>query len=186
MTRRAVERPGFLGRERDARFAAYDARYGSGRWTLNWVVRFPDGHEESFEFEEACRTWYEEAYFQHLKDRAEDLDFVCSFGECIDHAPSNVGSGCEYGIQEGSATHIQDIAVRNVLRRLGRRFDGPPDRLLVIRGRRSEGGRFGPGLVPFHRPELITRPSLRPSWAREGSVEDFWQSNKWLHVQEGG
>jgi hypothetical protein len=173
-------RPGYFGRSRDAKVAALDATLGKGLWRLAWVLP----GEEGCDFAEACKRFYEESYYLHLKDKPAELDFICTFGECIDNAPTNVRSGLDYTKQESYSTHIQDIAVRNVLQRVGRKFEGPPGKLLVIRSADSEGFRFGPGNVPFARPDLITQPSLCPKWANEGSVEDAWQSLKWIQIRK--
>lgn len=170
-------RPGYFGRRRDEKVAALDEAHGKGKWRLAWVAG-----ELALDFAEACFRFYEESYFLHLKNRPTDLQFICSFGECIDNAPTNVLSGCDYTKQEAFSTHIQDIAVRNVLRRLGLKFEGPPEKILVIRSQDSNGFKYGPGNVPFMTPGLIQQPSLCPRWAEEGTVEDFWQSNKWCQV----
>lgn len=173
-----IGRPGFFGRRRDALIRGFNESYGAGNWRLVWT----DGQRE-LEFLDACREFYEEAYFRHLSQRPDDVDFICSFGECIDNAPTNVSCGCDYSIQEAFSTHIQDIAVRNVLRRLGRSFSGPADSILVIRTPKDNGHKFGPGLIPYHEPKAIIQPSLAPWWAGKNSVEDFWQSNKVLQVR---
>lgn len=174
-----VERPGYFGRRRDEKIANLNTQYGKGNWKLAWV------DDKLLEFEEACMMRYEESYYQFLKKRKDDVDFICSFGECIDNAMTNIESGVDYTKQEAFSTHIQDIAVRNVLVRLNRWFTGPKDKILVIRSADSEGYRFGPGNVPHFAPEDITQPSLRPKWAKPGSVEDFWQSNKWIIKKKG-
>jgi len=183
---RNVMRPGYFGRRRDLKHAQFDQQYGAGNWRLAWVVT---GNAVSgpaadvvFPFVRACKQFYEESYYVHLKDRPDAIDFICEFTECMDNAPTNVHSGCDYAAQEAYSTHIQDIAVRNVLARLGRSFTGKRTELLVIRSSDSNGYRFGPGNVPFYLPEWITRPSLCPTWASARSVEDFWQSNKWLQI----
>ncbi len=175
-----LQRPGYFGRRRDQKIAEYNARYGDGNWRLVWLV----GEDWVCDFAEACKVHYEESYYRHLRDATAQLDFICSFGECIDNAPTNVESGLDYTKQESFSTHIQDIAVRNVLAKLGRKFEGPKDKILVIRSADSDGYRFGPGNVPFFNPNFITRPSLAPKWANPWSVEDFWQSNKWLQVKK--
>ena len=196
-------RPGYFGRQRDAKVFALDSTLGKGNWRLAWVApesvelealmayryaatppaQLPYSRDPlSFEFAEACVIFYEESYFRHLESKPEELDFICSFAECIDNAPTNVKSGLDYTKQEAFSTHIQDIAVRNVLRRLGRKFEGPEGKLLIIRSADSEGFRFGPGNVPFFDSKLITQPSKCPKWAGVGSVEDFWQSNKWVQT----
>jgi len=180
---RNVERPGYFGRRRDLRVAQFDAQYGAGNWRLAWIVSaFGDNPSVTLSFVQACKAVYEESYYQYLKNRPDDVDFICEFTECIDNAPTNVHSGLDYTIQEAFSTHIQDIAVRNVLAKLGRTFTGKRTELLVIRSADSNGYKFGPGNIPLYRPEIITRPSLCPAWANKGSTEDFWQSNKWLQV----
>lgn len=170
-------RPGYFGRRRDEKIAALNAEHGAGNWRLAW--KWGLGGRGFFC---ACREFYEESYFAFFLLRPDEVDFVCSFGEVIDCAPSNVSSGLDYARQESYATHIQDIAVRSVLRRLGRWFEGPTDSLLTIRGPESNGARFNPGRIPFAWPNMILAPSLAPKWADPGSVEDFWQSNKILQV----
>jgi hypothetical protein len=170
-------RPGYFGRKRDKIVNEYNSLYGKEGWRLRWVAA-----TIAFTFEEACVQFYEKSYYNFLKDKPEELDFICSHGECIDNAPTNVQSGLDYTKQESYSTHIQDIAVRNVLTGLGRKFLGPPDKILVIRSADSNGYKFGPGNIPCFDQSVITQPSLCPTWAGRGSVEDFWQSNKWVQV----
>lgn len=135
-------------------------------------------------FVEACILYYESSYLKHFQEHPEDVDFACSFGECIDNAMTNIQSGRHYIKQEAYSTHIQDIAVRNVLYSMRRKFEGPADKILTIRSSDSNGYRFGPGNIDFFHPEWIEQPSLCPLWAQAGSVEDFWQSNKWILVKD--
>lgn len=171
-------RPGYFGRRRDQIVWTLNNAHGKDGWRLAWVVG-----EKSYTFEEACVQFYEKSYFEFFKNRPDDLKFLCSFGECIDNAPTNVQSGLDYTKQESSSTHIQDIAVRNMMAGLGLRFEGAKDNILVIRSIDSNGYRFGPGNVPLFDPSLITQPSEVPKWANPGSVEDFWQSNKWIQLK---
>jgi len=173
----SIERPGYFGRKKDEKIAALDMLHGKGQWRLAWSIGGP-----TFDFFNACRYFYEEAYFQWLAVRPQEVDLICQYGECYDNEPENVHSGLDYMIQRAYSTHIQDIAVRNVLRRLGRWFQNANGKLLQIRSRDSEGFRFGPGNIAFHVPQSIIQPSLCPKWAEIGSVEDFWQSNKMLQV----
>ena len=176
-----VGRPGYFGRRRDEKVAGYDAKYGKGNWRLAW--RRADSRE-GMAFVEACVHFYEKSYLDYLSKRPDDIDFICSFGECIDNALSNIQSGTYYGNQESYSTHIQDIAIRNVLAHLGRKFEGPPTQILIIRSSDTNGFRFGPGNIPFFDRDMILEPSLCPSWAKRGSVEDFWQSNKFLERKQ--
>jgi len=100
---------------------------------------------------------------------------VQTAADVFDHEADKVASGLDYDAQAGGLTHLQDVAVRRSLLRLGRWFSG--DRLLQIRGLRSEAYTLNPGIVPFHFPEAIRRPELA-GWWMSGSIESFWQSNK--------
>lgn len=169
-----VFRPGALGRNRDAKILAWDQLFGKGRWRLayRWADRM-------LSYDDALQL-YEDAYLAHLQSQPNLVEWICATASDVyDNAESNVDSGLDYRIQETGATHLQDIAVRRSLMRLGRWFRGR--KLLEIRGRQSEGGNLYPGAVPFHRPELILQPEIW-SWWDPLSVESFWQSNKILEV----
>jgi len=174
-------RPGYFGRRRDEKIAHLNEKYGVGGWNLQWMIY--DDNPSGWDFLGACKYFYEESYYQHLKDRPDLLSWLSTFSECYDNAETNIKSGCDYTKQEAFSTHIQDIAVRNAMRRLNVEFDPRSGQLLQIRSKDSQGWKIGPGNVPFFKPELITQPSLCPSWANKGSVEDFWQSNKWVVVK---
>lgn len=174
-------RPGYFGKRRDLIVADLNKKYGMTGWTLVWSLgEYPD-----LQFVDACKEYYQKSYTQWFWDKPEELAFICeNYGECIDNALTNTQSGLDYAVQEAFSTHIQDIALRNVLDFYGRKFEGPADKILVIRSADSEGFKYGPGNVPFYAPNLIKSPSMCPKWANKGSVEDFWQSNKWLAVRE--
>ncbi len=167
-----VCRPGYVGHRGAAAAADHDACLGQGRWTIAYLWR--DGVISRA----AALSLYEDAYFHFLGGRRDVLDWLCATAsEIYDTAPSNVDSGLDYHAQEGGPTHLQDIAIRRALQRLGRALAG--DHLVQIRGRQSEGYRLNPGEVPFHDSDGIIKPAL-PGWWRSGSIEDFWQSNKVL------
>lgn len=174
-------RPGFFGRRRDQIINELNRNHGEGNWELRWCTpAFPEGTN----FVESCIIHYEFSYLQWFRDHMDELQYIAeNYAECIDNAPTNVESGCDYTKQEAFSTHIQDIAVRNVMRFFSLKFKGPDDKILVIRSADSEGYRFGPGNIPFHDPLKIEQPSKCPKWAHPGSVEDFWQSNKWVMVK---
>ena len=173
-------RPGFFGRRRDAIVADLNKTYGEGAWTLVWKA---EGYP-ILEFKDACVFYYEGSYIQWFEKHLHEVDFICGYGECVDNAPTNTDSGCDYTKQEAFSTHIQDIAIRNVLKHFGRKFEGPSDKVLVIRSADTEGYKYGPGNIPFFNRDLIEKPKKTPRWAGEDSVEAFWQSNKWLALKD--
>jgi hypothetical protein len=177
MTWESVERPGYFGARREVRYREFGEQFGPDKWRIVWYIGQRIGA-----FSEAVML-YEDAYFVWFAahpDLAEWL--VREASEVYDDAPSNIASGLDYAAQETQCTHIQDIAIRRCLARMGMVFAGPAP--LRIRDRLSEhelGLLLSPGRVPFHRPEWICQPELEGWWSR-GSVEAFYQSNKYLQV----
>ncbi|GAB3964793.1 hypothetical protein GCM10029978_026080 [Actinoallomurus acanthiterrae] len=185
MTWVTAGRPGHLGSRRAARYAEWDARYGSGNWRLRWRVG-PMLHERA-----AAVALYEDAYVARLTGDPELLKTLVSTARDVwDHEPADTASGLDYTIQRGNSTHLQDIAVRRALVRLGSWFAGSE----LIRLRRPSdasngvaarlGSQLDSGLVPFHRPDLIAQDEL-PGWWQPGSVESFYQSNRVLQHRTG-
>lgn len=170
-------RPGYFGSKRDQIFREYDAIYGEGRWRVMW--KFGDAILDMLGI---CKI-YEEAYYQDSFQRKnvwQNLSEIA--GQVYDIECRDVESGTDYAIQKGNATHIQDIAIRNVFTRRGWHFKGLE--LVQIRGHDTQWGRLlSPGKVVFHKKELIIQPSKAPKWADKGSVEDFYQSNKVLQTR---
>lgn len=165
-------RPGPFGWNRPAIERLLNEWFGPDGWEL---VHLVEGRPLS---KEEALGLYEEAYYVYFRDHPEELEeLIRSASDVYDTALSNRDSGTDYARQETAAEHLQDIAIRRVIQRLGRRFQGPEP--LRIRGPRSAGFRWNPGKVPFHRPELILQPALS-GWWEPGSIEDFYQSSRRL------
>lgn len=173
-----IARPGYLGKHRDEKLKEWDALFGKGNWRLVWIFG-----DTRLDFLGACRV-YEDAYYEYLKKYPQILEaLVVEASEVYDDEPSNVACGLDYSKQETTRTHVQDIAIRSCLARMGQQFRGTQ----LIRIRQEKGNHplsvaLSPGRVPFHRPELIIRPSIIPAWAHANSVEDFYQSNRYLQA----
>lgn len=173
-----LNRPGYAGARKRSRQRRLDTLFGIGnhRTFHVWEGRILDRAG-------ACLL-YEEAYFRHVSANPSELEWlVGNHCQVVDNALTNVDSGFDYAVQEAESTHLQDIAIRRVLLRLGRWFTG--DAVLQVRGRKTTGYRLNPGRVPFHRPEMIVQPGIE-GWWDEGSVEDFWQSNKVVAITPEG
>lgn len=173
-----LERPGYFGARRDAIHDDLDARYGADGWRLAWIV---DGHAFT---REQMTMFYEDSYFAFLSGETEILEQLLREAyDVYDDQPSNVLSGFDYTAQETDRTHVQDIAIRRVVSRLGRVFSG--DQLIRIRdkdGSHPLSMTLSPGHVPFHRPDLLITPEIT-GWWEPLSVEAFYQSNKVIQIR---
>lgn len=178
MSWQPIQRPGHFGEKREELFREYDKRYGKDNWKIKWSW----GLENYISFLGACHI-YEGSYLADSFKREEVwLELIREASDVYDHESSNVEAGFNYSVQNGNATHIQDIAIRNVVRRRGWKFKG--DKLVQVRSHKEKWGKLlSPGKVPFHDPPAIETPHLDGWWERD-SVEDFYQSNKWLLVRE--
>lgn len=176
-----VERPGYFGSKREAKHAEYDQRFGVGNWRLAWDVNGQPFTREQM------NMLYEDSYFEFLLAHPEVLDELVSVAcDVYDDAPTNVESGLDYTCQETERTHVQDIAIRRAVSRLGRVFEG--SELLQIRdnlGTHPLSMTLSPGRIPFHRKDLLLQPELE-GWWEPGSVESFYQSNKVLQRHAEG
>jgi hypothetical protein len=173
-----VGRPGYFGGHRDEKYQEYDELYGNGRWRIAWQL-----NERQCGAAEAVMV-YEDAYFNFLTASSDVVDrLVREARDVYDDQESNVLSSLDYACQETERTHLQDIAIRRSLVRLGVDFRGT--RLIQIRGASGTppvhplSHLLYPGQVPFHRPEWILNPAIE-GWWQPGSVEAFYQSNKLL------
>lgn len=153
-----------------------DKTFGKENWQ---EAHFIDGNVIT---KQKAYKIYEESYYEFLKSRPDVLEWlVNTASEVYDIQPSNIESGCDYNKQECTAVHLQDIAVRNVLKRLDRKFKG--DHPVQIRGHKTEGYVLNPGQVPFHEPDkILSSGNNQKKWWRKDSVEEWYQSSKALLV----
>jgi len=156
-------------------FANLDERFSKGNWHIGWDVNGKVvGKADVLQF-------YEDSYYKYLKDNPHVLEWlVNTASEVYDNSLTNIDCGTDYSNQETTAAHYQDIAVRRVLQRLERKFEG--NHPVQIRGHTSEGYVLNPGQVPFHKPEVILPHSNKRMWWKTNSVEAFYQHNKVIVV----
>lgn len=174
---KSVERTQYLGSKREQRFKEWDDRFSPGNWRLSWRIG-----ETHFDFLGACAL-YEDGYFNFLLQSQEVLQqLVTDASEVYDDQISNINSGFDYLKQETNRTHLQDIAIRRSLVRMGLWFKGSePIRIRQELGHHPLSMTLSPGKVPFHRPDLIVQPELQ-GWWNPQTVESFYQSNRYLQA----
>jgi hypothetical protein len=204
--------PGFAGREKAARAARLDERFGADGWRLAHIVR------GSVVPASQAIAEYEQAYRVYLTARRPLVAFLAeACGNVYDDAVENVWSN-EYLQPDTPSNHYQDISVRRVIaeladdpawpevtptepgdadlvdfgtgrtERVPRAFGFRGDGLLQIREPDSPGFMLSPAVVPVHDPMLITTlPDRREWYHAEGighlSVEAFWQMSKVVEVR---
>jgi hypothetical protein len=170
--------PGYFGKRRDQKHQEFDDKYGKGSWVIARAV------QGRIITDEASMMLYEDGFYHHLKNNGDVLEWLINTASDVyDNAETNVLSGLDYRVQENKSNHLQDIAIRRTLVRLGTWFRG--DHLVRVREPESEGFRLQPGQVPFHMPYLIRSPR-KEGWWLPGSIEDFWQANKVVAVKKEG
>jgi hypothetical protein len=187
-----TRQPGPLGLKRDEIKAQLEKKFGKEgqEWKFSWVWT-----EDFIDFEEACKV-YEESYFVDSHHREALWKTLLRVAKDVyDIEPRDVESHLDYRIQRAAGDHLQDIAIRNVIRRRGWEFQGTE--LVQIRLDRpypqSEtellSSELNPGKVRFHQPQMIQpiipRPGyLKEVWWDKYSVEAFYQGNRVLLVKD--
>ena len=175
---KTIERPGYLGKHRDEKIKGWNEKYGKENWRLIWIIG-----DLQFGFMGVCAL-YEDAYFEFLKINPDILNQLINEAlDVYDDDPINVLSVLDYKKQQTNRTHIQDIAIRRCLVRMGLWFLGKD----LIRIRQEKGDHplsviLSPGRVPFHRPEFIAYPEIK-GWWHPKTVESFYQSNRFLQIK---
>lgn len=175
----AIEFPGYLGKHRDEKYKKWNGKYGIGNWRLAWMIG-----DIFVDFLGVCAL-YEDAYSEFLQKNPKILkQLIHEAKNVYDDEQSNIQSGFNYTIQETSRTHIQDIAIRRSLIRMGLWFKG--EELIRIRqekGKHPLSTTLSPGRVPFHRIDLIVKPEIE-GWWQPRTVESFYQSNRFLRAKQ--
>ncbi len=173
-----VQRVTYLGGKREQFVARMDKLFGDGNWTIGYIAG-----DKILSRDEALNL-YERSYIEYFKNNPQYTErLVREARDVYDTNPSNVESGLDWHKQEDSHSHLQDIATRRAISALGLSFQG--DKLLQIRGVDSDLPELNPGRVPFVAPELIDQErEFIAAWVNHGSVEDFWQNNKFVFVKE--
>jgi len=179
---KTIERPGYFGKNRDELYAKWNKEFGEGKWRI--AYQFGDlvvPREMGIQI-------YEDGYYEFFKANPDTLEWMISTASDVyDTAPTNVQAGFDYTHQETPNNHIHDIAIRSAVARLGNWFKG--SHLMYVRWVESEGFRVNPGVVPFHKPNLIVPEKIKDYggksiWWRKDSIEDFYQRNKLLQFIE--
>ncbi len=148
----------------------FDQIFGKNNWAQGWK------YEGKIIDRPEALALYEEAYYVYFKENPNDLEWLCkTASEVYDNAKSNIESGLDYTIQEAKSAHLQDIAIRRAVIRLGKKLQG--DHPVEIHDEGSEGFHLNPGQVPFHKPKEIMKYPVK-DWWEQNTVEAFWQHNK--------
>ena len=173
---KTVDRLSYVGKRAKKARQKLDDTYGSGSWRI--AYQWGDtviSRDQALEH-------YAKAYEVFFAENPDELAWLTeNFCDVYDIAPEDVESGTNFHIQRpNEATHLQDIAIRIAVEKLGETFKG--EDLLQVRSKSAKGAKYSPGRLAFHEPDMLVQPEQR-GWWKPGSIESFWQSNKILQVR---
>ena len=179
---KTVERPGYFGKKRNELEKKWDEEFGNGNWRLAYQwgdIILP---------RDMGLQVYEDGYYEHFRRNPAELEWLVRIASNVyDTAETNIQAGFSYFQQETPNNHIHDVAIRRAVARHGQWFRG--DNLVHVRWTGSEGYRVNPGVVPFHKPEMIIPGEIndyggKGLWWSPGTIEDFYQRNKVLQIRD--
>lgn len=125
--------------------------------------------------------YIEESYMDYFNKNPEILDWlVLTAKNVYVNYETDIKSETDYSKQESDTIHYIDIAIRRVLEKLGKNFQG--SKLIQIKGENTDGFILTTEIVPFSSPQLIFRPQVKGDWNKD-SIESFYRSNKVLAVK---
>lgn len=169
-----------LGVRRGEAIQKFNKKFGYLTWRFAWQVDL----NRCVPFRLAVGL-YEKSYEEHLIANPDKvLYLVENARDVFDNDESNIVSGSNYFIQGKKLTHLQDIAIRRVLRTMQECFRG--ERLIRVRKSRNSdsiGRSLSPKFVPFTRPEIVCNFAQHDG-QNKPCVEDFWQLNRVVQFSE--
>jgi hypothetical protein len=169
-----------LGKKRGEAIKKLNQKYGYLTWRFAWQIHF----NRCVPFRVAVGL-YEKSYEEHLRANQDKVQYLVeNASDVFDNDESNIVSGFNYFIQGKKLTHLQDIAIRRVMRTMQQRFSG--GRLIRVRKSRNAdaiGRSLSPKYVPFCDPELV-QGFDHSNGHSVPSIEDFWQNNRVVQFSE--
>jgi hypothetical protein len=161
-----------LGAKRPEVVEQLNKEHGELNWRFAWQI-----DEGKFVgFKDAVQL-YESSYLEHLRMSPEKAEYLSkNASDVFDTTPNNSVSGDNYYLQATPAAHIQDIAIRRAMAKLGMEFKGnAPIKVRSRYNKDSVGISLSPKKVDFYKPEIVKakRKANAPA-----TVEDFWQYNR--------
>ncbi|MBN2052768.1 hypothetical protein JW756_04660 [Candidatus Woesearchaeota archaeon] len=179
-----IKRPGWFGEGRDNILSGYDRQYGPSNWRIRHILG-----PRILDFNESVQL-YELSYeldFNHPDRRYIWNNLITRAKDVWTEQLTDINSGMDYSIQKAPAAHYEDIAIRRIMDKYGKKFKGEE----LIRVRADSEDLVGKVLssihIPFIYPDYIESPPDDKIywWNRhKGSLECFWHFNKVLQVKK--
>lgn len=186
---KTISRPGYQGKNRDAKAEEWNVLYGKENWRIAWELR--DG--QILDFEKLFWQIYVASYVQYFLRNPEEANFITSgFSYAYDkELVSKKDAFDPYALYEkaGKPNQFHNVALNIALEWfLERRFTGK-DPIQVRQGKPGTpssdwptGWRWSPGLIPTVRKDLIPENEIT-GWWQKWTMEDFYQKAKVLQVK---
>lgn len=183
----SIDSPGYLGKQKDALFAQWDARYGNGNWRIAWI----DAQGKRLRYEDIITHYIDGyvLYFTKHPQEAKEITQNYSHSYDMDILPQT--SAFDIYIQyqkQGIRNQFHHIALNIALeKKLGMPFRGKHP--LQVRDsisveNKPVGWKWSPGYIPSPQPERIPQITHTTIWWDKNSIEDFYQSTKVLEVKK--
>lgn len=171
-----IARMGQIGRAKDKFIAGMNRLFGEGNWTIGY------SYGNSMISRDSALQLYEDSYVKFFQENRDVLNkLVKEASDVYDTYKTEVSSGTDWYNQTERSTHLQDIAIRRALTRLGEKFQGKRLRKVKSDGHFPE---LSPGNIPFLQPELVNKfKKVEKKWIKPNTIEDFWQNNKIFMVK---
>ncbi|MDO8551239.1 MAG: hypothetical protein Q7S03_00970 [bacterium] len=181
-----LERPGYMGKNKDEQTEIWNQRYGEGNWKIAW--RLANG--QSFDYEGIFWQIYVAGYVQYFLRHLQEARFLSanysySFDKDFVSRQTAFDPQALYN-KEGFANQFHHVALNIALEWfLGLSFCGK-EPIQIREGKTGTpqhlwpaGWRWSPGRIPTVKADLIPENDIE-GWWQKGSIEEVYQKSKIL------
>jgi len=190
-----VERPGYLGKRRDAAYREWNKMFGEGNWRIGNQM----ANGEMYSYEDIIWKVYVPGYEKYFLEHPIEARFITdnySYGYdktlCTEKEAFDIYA---FYNKPGVVNQFHNVAFNVALTNLGYRFEGV-EPVQVREGKpgtpdswQPAGFRWSPGRIMAVRPELTPELiELLPGqtiWWKHGSIEEQYQLSKVLQIKSG-
>lgn len=187
----SVERPGYLGKQKDILIQKWNAEFGEGNWRIIW--EFKNG--DKMEYLDIFWKVFVASYVKHFYSNLHEAQFLAeNYAYAYDkELISKKDAFDPYALynKPGKPDQFHNVAVNIAVEWfLGISFKGN-NPIQIREGKPTtpisewpSGWKWSPGRIAYLRPDIIPNPALC-GWWQQGSIEEAYQSSKVLQIKKG-
>lgn len=186
-----VDKPGFLGKEKDRLYSLWNEKYGFNSWRLMWILK----NEELLDYSGIFWKIYVPSYLKYFQLNLNEAiyltqNYAYTYDKDLITKKQAFDPYALYN-QPNRPNQFHNVALNIALEYyLCLPFQG--ENIIQIReGKLNSpietwptGWKWSPGRIPAARQDLVIDNEIT-GWWHKGSIEDVYQTSKVLQIKNG-